>query len=363
MLKLLHAGDFHLDTPFRSLPPREAARRRQEQRRALDALRDLAVARGVDLALLAGDLFDASTIYPETVEALSAALAGFPCPVCIAPGNHDPFTDRSPYNTQIWPDNVHIFRDPAVSAVSFPALGVRVYGFAFTSPVWEDDPLAGFQAPRDGLVDLGVFHTQVGKNNPYAPIDPVSLAKSGLAYAALGHVHQAAAPGLSSPTPWAYCGCLMGRGFDEPGDKGAAIVTLEDGRTVGWELVPLAQSRYQLLEVDVTGRDPSAALLDALGHSHLEDYCRVTLRGEAATLDLNLLQTAAQGRCRALELRSDTTLPLDTWARMEEETLTGLFLRQMRQRIDEASDPDARRTLQLALRYGLAALEGRDAPL
>ena len=32
MLTLLHAGDFHLDTPFRSLPPREAQRRRREQR-------------------------------------------------------------------------------------------------------------------------------------------------------------------------------------------------------------------------------------------------------------------------------------------------------------------------------------------
>lgn len=363
MLKLLHAGDFHLDTPFRSLPPREAAQRRQGQRRTLDDLRDLAVTQKVDLALLAGDLFDTKTIYPETVDALSAALEGFPCPVCISPGNHDPFSDHSPYNTHIWPDNVHIFHDPAVSAVSFPQLGARVYGFAFLSPVVEEDPLAGFQAPQDGVLNLGVFHTQVGKRCQYAPTDPASLAKSGLAYAALGHVHQMTPPDLKDPTPWAYCGSLMGRGFDEPGDKGAAIVTLEDGRVTDWTFTPLPQSRYLLLEADVTGQDPRAALLKVLGNDHPEDYCRVLLRGEAAALDLGLLQTAAEGRCRALELRDETVVPQDAWARLEEETLTGHFLREMRRRLDAETDPAARRTLQLALRYGLAALEGRDAPL
>lgn len=362
MLKLLHAGDFHLDTPFRSLPPGEARRRRQEQRRALDDLRDLAVSEQVDLALLAGDLFDAQTIYPETVEALSAALGQFPCPVCIAPGNHDPFTDRSPYNTHIWPDNVHIFSSEAVAALPFPQLGVRVYGCAFAAPVREDDPLAGFQAAQDGLVNLGVFHTQVGKQNPYAPIDPASLAASGLAYAALGHVHQVTPPDRSASTPWAYCGCLMGRGFDEVGDKGAAIVTLDGGKVTDWRLIPLAKSRYLLLDVDVTGRDSAAALLDALGESHLEDYCRVTLKGEAAALELNLLADAARGRCRALELRDETVLPLDTWARADETTLTGLFLQEIREQLQAEADPDAQRRLRLALRYGLAALEGREAP-
>lgn len=362
MLKLLHAGDFHLDTPFRSLPPREAQRRRREQRRALDALRDLAVTRKVDLALLAGDLFDAATVYPETVEALSAALAAFPCPVCISPGNHDPFVDRSPYNTHPWPDNVHIFRSEAVASLTFSDLGARVYGFAFTSPGREDDPLAGFQAPRDGLVNLGVFHTQVGKAGPYAPVDPASLAHSGLAYAALAHVHQAMPPDLNAPTPWAYCGCLMGRGFDELGDKGACIVTIDGGRVTDWEPVPLAQSRYLLLEADVTGQDPRSALLNVLGDDHPEDYCRVLLRGEAAALDLDLLRTSARDRCRALELRDETVVPQDAWARLEEETLTGLFLREMRQRLERAPDPAAQRTLQLALRYGLAALEGREAP-
>lgn len=362
MLKLLHAGDFHLDAPFRSLPPQEAQRRRREQRQTLNALRDLAVAQRVDLALLAGDLFDAQAVYPETLEALNAALARFPCPVCIAPGNHDPFAHRSPYDANVWPDNVHIFREEKITGLLFPGLNARVYGFAFTGPSREDDPLDGFHAPQDGLTNLGVFHTQIGKANPYAPIDPASLAQSGLHYAALGHVHQATPPDPSAPVPWAYCGCLMGRGFDELGDKGACVVTLEVGKVVDWRLVPLAQSRYLTLEADVTGKDPAAAALEALGHTHLEDYCRLTFRGESEALDLGLLTQLAQGRCRSLELRDETSPPQNVWARLEEETLTGFFLREMRHRLELEPDPNPQARLRLALRYGLAALEGREAP-
>ena len=79
--------------------------------------------------------------------------------------------------------------------------------------------------------------------------------------------------------------------------------------------------------------------------------------------DLNVaIREAGIYHQNALELRDDTAVPQDVWARLEEETLTGLFLRELHQRLDAETDPNARRTLQLALRYGLAALEGREAP-
>ena len=49
------------------------------------------------------------------------------------------------------------------------------------------------------------------------------------------------------------------------------------------------------------------------------------------------------------------------WARQGEDTLTGLFLRTMAQRIQEAP-ADQRPLLERAVRFGLAALEGREEP-
>ena len=48
---------------------------------------------------------------------------------------------------------------------------------------------------------------------------------------------------------------------------------------------------------------------------------------------------------------------------LDEDSLTGLFLRQMRRRLAEETDARARARLEQAARFGLAALEnGEDVP-
>ncbi len=353
MLTLLHAADFHLDSPFRALPPQEAQRRRQGQREALDALRDLALEHRADLALLPGDLFDSRETYPETLEALARALGQMPCPVVIAPGNHDYYDPKSPYATGVWPDNVYIFQSEAVTSFSFPELGVTVYGCAFTGPFRETDPLAGFHAPDDGTLAIGCLHGDVGKRSRYAPIAPERLAQSGLAYAALGHVHAFEAH-PDAPTPWAYSGCIQGRGFDELGDKGALLIRLENGQ-VGGRLLPLPGPRYWDLSAPA---DRAEAILEGVAK---DDYVRLTLTGTAQSPDLAALRALGEATCKVFELRDETISPLDPWARLEEESLTGYFLREMKSRLDAAGDED-KDLLQAALRCGLAALEGRETP-
>lgn len=359
MLTILHAADFHLDSPFRSLPPREAQARRADQRKTLEQLRDIALDRRVDLVLLAGDLFDSREVYPETLETLARVLGQLPCPVVIAPGNHDYYDTKSPYSQPIWPENVHIFSSEAVSSFAFPALDTVVYGCAFTSPYREDDPLSGFSAPKNGGISLGIYHADVAKQSRYAPIAPESLEKSGLDYVALGHVH--APSGLQGETvPWAYPGCPQGRGFDELDDRGIYLVQVPDQGKASLEFVPLAGPRYREREADLTGREPIGAIKETLADCE-NDYVRLTLTGEAETLELNVLRAQLEPLCRVLELRDETARPRNVWARRNEDTLTGHFLREMAARL-EAAPTEERDLVEAALAYGLAALEGREEP-
>lgn len=80
MIKLLHAADLHLDSPFSGLSPEQAAARRKEQRELPAKLAELCRIHGCDALLLAGDVFDGESVAPETVEALLAAFAACPCP-------------------------------------------------------------------------------------------------------------------------------------------------------------------------------------------------------------------------------------------------------------------------------------------
>ena len=149
MIKIIHGADFHLDSPFSGLSPQRSAQRRSELRQLPRRLADLARTEGADLVLLSGDLLDGQHIYRETAQALSQALGNIPCPVFLAPGNHDPWSPRSPYATLDWPDNVHIFTSGQAEAVELPELGCVVHGAAFTAPQADRSPLAGFSAPAD----------------------------------------------------------------------------------------------------------------------------------------------------------------------------------------------------------------------
>ena len=370
-MKLLHASDFHLDSPLTGLSTEKSAQRRRELREIPARLADLARVEEVDLVLLPGDLFDGERVYPETVRALAEALEAMPVPVFIAPGNHDWYHEGSPYVAFSWPDHVHIFTDPELQAVELPGLNCVVHGCAFTAPHREDDPLAGFTAPDDGKLHLLCVHGEMGLTGSYAPIDPKSLERSSAAYAALGHVH-AAGSGRAGKTLWAYPGCPEGRGFDELGPKGALIVSFgenvqlgissPDGppmapidmgnQPVAAKFVPVCQRQYRIETVDVN--DFSAALPTG----QCPDLVRLLLAGESRdTPNLAALTARAAPHFFHVELRDRTTLPADLWARAEEDSLTGLFLREMRARLDSA-DESEKDTLLLAARYGLAALEG-----
>lgn len=155
MIKLIHGADLHLDSPFSGLTPEQAAARRQEQRELLDRLAGLARERGADLLLLSGDLLDSSRTYRETAQALARSLGSLPCPVFLAPGNHDFYGPRSLYAALDWPENVHIFTSGEVRRVEIPGLDCVVYGRAFLGPREDRSPLEGFRAERDGRVQLG----------------------------------------------------------------------------------------------------------------------------------------------------------------------------------------------------------------
>ena len=292
MVKLLHAADLHLDSAFSALPPEKAVQRRAEQRLVLERL--TALSEGCAAVLLAGDLFDSARVYRDTLEALRAALAACRCPVFIAPGNHDALLPGSPYLENGWPENVHIFRTAEPERISLPELDIYGAGFLRAEmPAMLD----GFRAADPSRLNILVLHGDA--ENPASPYDPVSsaaLAASGLDYAALGHIHRRGER-RDGGTLCAWPGCLMGRGFDECGEKGALLVSAEKGacRT---EFVPCGARRYERLSVPA-GDDALAAVRAALTPELEGSCCRIEL---AAEYGIRIIDTYAD---RAVSGRTD----------------------------------------------------------
>lgn len=361
MVKILHAADFHLDSAFGALGEEQARQRRQESRKLVECLVEFANEQAVDLLLLAGDLFDSDDIFGQTGEDLALALGRLKGHAVIAPGNHDYYDPAGAYGRILWPENVHVFTEDALTKFDFPQYDCTVYGAAFTGPsVPDGSVLDGFAAPDDGRVHLLVLHGDLGgKNGPYRPLSEEQLAATGADYAALGHQHAFSGLHRAGDTFYAYPGCIEGRGFDETGEKGVLCGTVSPGRAA-LQFVPFGRRRYEILTVDVTDSEPLAAVSAALPRDTEQDIYRILLAGETEEpIRLERLRQELADRFYALELRDQTRMKQDIWARCGDDSLRGLFLQKMRQAYDTADDEN-RRKIEQAVRFGLAAMDNRE---
>lgn len=379
MLKIFHTADLHLDSPFSSLPPSVAEKRREELRRVFVGMMQMAADESVDLVLCPGDLFDGGFVSKETVRLLCEGFGRLSCPVVICPGNHDPYTPQSVYASGELPENVLVFSEETPSAFDFPALGVDVWGAAFTRQFMENTPMVRVPALGGDRLHILCQHGDTrNRLSKTCPLNPRDIAYRGFAYAALGHIHVPGEPevlsGTAGITTVAYSGCPMGRSFDEPGFGSALMVTIgRDGRAVV-ERRRVADKRYMVEQLDVTGlassADVTARLRTMLGDKGYgrETSLRVILRGEVAPTTAFSCQSIARVCGEGLEHLelSDRTLPVFEAAYLENDmTLRGALYRELLPRLREGSEAE-RSVAADALRAGLAAIDGRailpDAP-
>ena len=362
MIKLVHAADFHLDSPFSALSAEQAAQRRAEQRQIIERLADFTNDFGAELLLLAGDLFDSALCYAESEECLCRALGRVKARVFISPGNHDYYSQRSPWARMKLPENVHVFSENAVGSVLLPELNTRVYGAAF---IGKNSPalLTDFHVIEEpGVWKLLCLHGELG--NPLSPYDPITeeqLAESGLHYAALGHIHKASGLRKAGDTWYAWPGCPEGRGFDECGEKTVNILSLDDAGGCELQTASIASRRYEVLSVDVAGTDPLLAVITLLPDDTVRDIYRIVLTGETESApDLKKLYANLSEMFFELQLRDETRLRRSVWECAGEDSLRGIFLKKLRQRYDGAANDEERKLIEQAARWGLAALNNAE---
>lgn len=349
-MKILHAADLHLDTPFTGRPEAELRYLKKALLTVPEQIAGLCRLHGCDLLLLAGDLFDGPASR-ESLDALKAALADIRIPVFISPGNHDFCGPHSPYILESWPENVHIFKNSTITSIMIPALDCRVYGAGFESM---DCPalLENFHLEGCERHHIGLLHGDpIQKNAPYNPIRQEQVAASGLDYLALGHVHKGGSF-TAGNTLCGWPGCPMGRGNDELGDKGVYLVTLEDYATITF--LPLEGPKFYDLEAEVLDTPENAVrgLLPPVGS---KDIYRVTLTGEAEAFDVNTLSFPEFPH---LELRDRTVPPVDIWSSLGQDNLEGIFFQILRDTME--ADPE---TATLAAKIARKILDGREVAL
>jgi len=320
--RFLHAADLHLDSPLRGLDADLAApahRIRQASREALGNLVDLAIREAVQLVVIAGDLYDGDWQDFRTGQALISALgrltrAGIR--VVAIRGNHDAESVLT-RNLRL-PEGATLLSARAPQTLALPEIGVAVHGQSFASRAVRDNLARDYPPPRPGLFNIGLLHT-AATGRPghagYAPCTVEQLAGHGYDYWALGHIH---AREELLRDPWiVFPGNLQGRHINEPGAKGATLVTVREGRVAAVEHRALDTVRWQRLTLDCGGiaemetvldriRQTVGAAVDAAEGRLLA--LRLTLEGPCAAhaaLARDPLATREQARAAGLEVAEE----------------------------------------------------------
>lgn len=371
MPRIIHAGDIHLDAPFSLFDVQKAQMRKNELRETFAGLILFAKTEKADLMILSGDLFDSGFVTKETVSLLVSQFASVPeCRFVIAPGNHDPVSAKSPYKNVIFPENVYIFDKEQISCFSFPEIGVDVYGYAFTSESYTENPLAVPVSLDKTKINILAAHGDVGGKSSYCPLSPEDMAKSGFDYIALGHIHKGGELKTAGKTYYAYCGCLEGRSFDECGIKGAFIADMSkpNGKlTANFVFKRFSGRRYEKIKLDITGVASQEALSERLREavakagfgSDVLLRVRLTGRIPPETLISSKKLNASAFGLFYLEIEDDFVPLLDDETLKNDISIRGAFFRELLPLL-ESENEEERRTAADALRYGLAALDGND---
>lgn len=368
MIKVIHTGDIHLDSPFSGLDEARAEVRKTELRGTFSSLMTYVRLNSVNMLLIAGDFFDRGFVTRETVAIVLREFSRVPeCKIIISPGNHDPFTSDSVYAKVKFPDNVYIFNSESQECFSFPELGVDVYGYAFTGEAMNECPVE--KTEDNGRFKILCAHAHLGSaQSPYAPVSASRLASCGFDYAALGHIHNPAPISEEGGCVMAYSGCIEGRSFDETGMKGAIYLEInENDKNISVKNIYFSKKRYECETLNVTGVNSLFEITEKIRgiirekRYGAETLLRVTLKGEipSSLVISEKLIVNDIGDVFMLEIRDETTSNFNDEYLMKDPTVKGEFYRLLRPRLMD-EDAAVRASALKALRYGFAAMAGEN---
>lgn len=208
-----------------------------------------------------------------------------------------------------------------------------------------------------------MLHGEINPAGPlYNPIYIKDIEASGMDYLALGHVHTRMEPQKAGKTIYAYCGCPEGRGFDETGRKGVYIVSFEDKIKISF--FPLDGAEYFDLTVDIShSSSPEKTILQALPYDTKNSLLRIALTGETEPDRLSLadIRKSVSELAFHVIIEDQTVPPVNIWEQCGDDSLRGIFLSLLKDRLNGTDNSEDRELIELAARYGFDALSGKES--
>lgn len=371
MVKILHTADIHLGAKFAMLGSK-GIQQRQQLKNAFKNIIAIAINEGVNIVLVAGDLFDSNSQQQGNIDLVVEQfnlLWENKILVCLIPGNHDPFDSSSVYRKvnfeQICP-NVKVFTEPEVTYKEYPELDLTVYGKPNLSNKSYTSPLKGLRR-----VTSTRFHVALAHGSHYIPgkvaedDHPFKLEEitaSGMDYIALGHWHR---PYICSDNPPAR---YPGPPEWIPDQKEAGsvlVVSFSDSGEAEIESKRIGIRDYDELEVETSELGSPEELKEEILTGANQNLIRVvTLKGlrEAELLvEAEHLKSELEHNFFFLRIidQSHPKLKEISEKIYQGQLIKARFIKLMNEKLHSV-EGEEKIIAENALQYGIALLEGKE---
>jgi len=319
---------------------------------------------GAKIFFISGDLFDDELISKDTANLISREIASYPdCRFFVSPGESDPYHAKSPYKQMKWPENLHIFKSNDLTKIEIPELNTDVYGYAFTGNTLQVNPFSNKKPQNQDRINILVGHGDMSSpESQFCPVTPGDIGRSGFDYIALGHIHDGTGVKKIGETNFSYPGCIEGRGFHEPGARGAMYGEIAKGYC-DLKGRRFSKRKYETKQVDISQHVTETQIIEAVRLATAEYGDDTALRIELTgllrpgfTFSPHSIEEKFRG-FNYIEIKNKTTPYIDANTLRYDKTVRGIFFRKLESRLT-SQDSKEREEARLALQYGFNAFIG-----
>ncbi len=366
-VKILHCADVHIGAAESSLGTLSTSRQ-AETLITFEKIIELAKTNAVDILLIAGDLFNSNNIDKSFSDRVFQSFSTIPSTrIVYAAGNHDPLNADSPFKNYTLPENLYVL-DTKDCFVEFSDINTRVYGKSFKEVYMQGSQRFSLNTD-DNFINLMCIHGELKSdlNSNYNSITTEFIENSGMDYIALGHVHKRTDIAKIGCSYLSYCGCPEGQGFDELGEKGVYLGEVSK-TSCKLQFVSLAQRMHIAENIDITSLSNSAEIADCIiqfikskyPENFSENLYKIILTGsieDGTIISIPEISARLNQLLYFVKLRDKTEIKLDFETLSQENTLKGIFVKNMLQRIQNAPSQE-KEELKMALNIGIKAFSG-----
>ena len=360
-MKFVHIADMHFDSPFVNLSEKDIMGdlRRLEQRKVFKKIIEYIKEKNIKYFFISGDLYEHKYIKQSTIEYINKLFEEIPeTNIYIAPGNHDPYTKNSYYNKYNWSKTVKIF-GPKVEKIE--TQDVNIYGYGFDDFYCSDSGVENIEIEQNEKPNILIIHGNIDgstiEDMQYNSMSKKMLEEKGFDYVALGHIHKKDY-NVEENQKIVYPGSTISLGFDELGEHGMIVGDLEKNK-LEIQFVKLDDKQFTKRELNVDNIYSKEELIEKINELKIEEnnYVEIILIGNR-NFEINkydLIKYILNNNI--IKIKNNTKIAYDLEKLENENTLKGLFIKEMNKKIKNAETEEEKEIIEKSIEIGLASLE------